>query len=339
MTARIDDESALSPGLADSGLVQGGACNREGSSRVWSVVAGRRQRTEDEESFSWFFAGEYPQLVRTLSHLVRREDAEDISQEAFARLHQRWAKISRYERPDAWVRRVAINLALSHAKREGRRRERETTRRADDEPRLAPTPTVDTEVMAAIRTLSTRDQALVVLFYFEDRPVAEAAEICRSRQVPRRSPCTGPVSGSPSCCTRRCAMNAENRLDARLRSTLEQQAVRRRRDRHAVGAARVFDRSAGVPAAAHRVRRGRCARGRGRRPRGCGHRPERPRGPAGTGDTHTAHRDVAADADRGRAVVRSLGPSPSRRASPRADHPVGLPADEGATRRRLLRGQ
>ena len=85
-------------------------------------------------------------------------------------------QVSRYERPDAWVRRVAINLALSHAKREGRRRERET--RAERlTSRSAPDPTVDTEMLAAIRTLSTRDQALVVLFYFEDRPVAEAAEI------------------------------------------------------------------------------------------------------------------------------------------------------------------
>lgn len=139
-------------------------------------MAGRAQRTEDEESFSWFFAGEYPRLVRSLSHLVRREDAEDISQEAFARLHQRWAKISRYERPDAWVRRVAINLAFSHAKREGRRRERET-RAARLTSRGPADAGVDAEVLAAIRTLPTRDQALVVLFYFEDRPVAEAAEI------------------------------------------------------------------------------------------------------------------------------------------------------------------
>lgn len=139
-------------------------------------VAGRAQRTEDEESFSWFFAGEYPRLVQSLSHLVRREDAEDISQEAFVRLHQRWAKISRYERPDAWVRRVAINLAFSHAKREGRRRERET-RAARLTSRGPADPGVDAEVLAAIRILPTRDQALVVLFYFEDRPVAEAAEI------------------------------------------------------------------------------------------------------------------------------------------------------------------
>ncbi len=141
-------------------------------------MVGRRQRTEDEESFSWFFAGEYPRLVRSLSHLVRREDAEDISQEAFARLHQRWAKISRYERPDAWVRRVAINLALSLAKREGRRRERETcAARLTTEGASADA--VDADVLAAIRTLPIRDQALIVLFYFEDRPVAEAAEILR----------------------------------------------------------------------------------------------------------------------------------------------------------------
>ena len=139
-------------------------------------MAGRRQRNEDEESFSWFFAGEYPQLVRSLSHLVRREDAEDISQEAFARLHQRWAKISRYERPDAWVRRVAINLALSHAKREGRRRERESraVRLTSRGPADA---TVVSEVLTAMRALPFRDQALVVLFYFEDRPVGGAAEI------------------------------------------------------------------------------------------------------------------------------------------------------------------
>src|SRR4051794_31333340 len=111
--------------------------------------------------------GEYPRVVRSLSHLVRREDAEGIGQEAFPRLHQRWAKISRYDRPDAWVRRVALNLALSHAKREGRRRERETRaeRLTSGGPAEA---SVDTEVMAAIRALPLRDQALVVLFYFED---------------------------------------------------------------------------------------------------------------------------------------------------------------------------
>ena len=104
-------------------------------------------------------------------------------------------------------------------------------------------------------------------------------------------------------------MNAENRLDARLRSTLEQQAVGIDEIDTPPALLAVVDRSA------RRTRRtrigyaaGRRARGRGGCPRGCGHRPERPPGPAGTGDTHAADGDVAADADRGRAVVRSLDP-------------------------------
>jgi len=62
--------------------------------------------TTDAEAFAWFFAAEYPRVVRSLSHLVRREDAEDVAQEAFARLHQHWAKVSHYDQPEAWVRRI-----------------------------------------------------------------------------------------------------------------------------------------------------------------------------------------------------------------------------------------
>jgi RNA polymerase sigma-70 factor (ECF subfamily) len=139
-------------------------------------VVGRRDRTEDAESFTWFFAAEYPAVVRSLCQLVGRHDAEDLAQEAFVRLHQRWARISRYERPDAWVRRVAINLAITHARRERRRGDRET-RAERMTPELAETPEPDSRVVDALRALSPRDQALVVLFYFEDRPVSEAAEI------------------------------------------------------------------------------------------------------------------------------------------------------------------
>ena len=80
------------------------------------------RRTADAEAFAWFFRAEFPSVVRSLSHLLRREDAEDVAQEAFARLHQHWAKVSRYEQPDAWVRRVALNRAITLATREGRRR-------------------------------------------------------------------------------------------------------------------------------------------------------------------------------------------------------------------------
>ena len=49
-------------------------------------------------------------------HDARR--AEDIAQDAFVQLLRNWDKISRYERPDAWVRRVAIRLAMRSLRRE-----------------------------------------------------------------------------------------------------------------------------------------------------------------------------------------------------------------------------
>ncbi len=134
------------------------------------------RRAADAEAFAWFFSAEFPSVVRSLSHLLRRQDAEDVAQEAFARLHQHWAKVSRYEQPDAWVRRVALNKAISLATRESRRRDKE--HRAWWQPDVVPTPEPrDAGVAAALRTLPPRERALLVLFYYEDRPLADCADL------------------------------------------------------------------------------------------------------------------------------------------------------------------
>ncbi len=139
-------------------------------------VRSRDRAAADAEAFAWFFTAEYPRVVRSLSHLLRREDAEDVAQEAFARLHQHWAKVSRYEQPDAWVRRVALNRAITLATREGKRHQRE--HRADLSPRDVAAPGVpDMRVGDALRTLPVKQRMLVVLYYYEDRPLSDAAEL------------------------------------------------------------------------------------------------------------------------------------------------------------------
>lgn len=137
-------------------------------------------QTSSGDDFGWFFAAEYPQVVRLLTVVLHdRACAEDLAQESFVRLHARWDKISRFDRPEAWVRRVALNLAFSWRRRELRRRERESeivwavgrTAGADEG-------SLDRAVvLAAVARLAPRDRALVALHHLEDRPIAEVAEV------------------------------------------------------------------------------------------------------------------------------------------------------------------
>jgi RNA polymerase sigma factor (sigma-70 family) len=70
------------------------------------------------------------------------------------------------------VRRVAIRMAMRWLGRERRRPwlEREL------QPSSLPQP-VDVDLLRAIRQLPPVQRAAIVLFYFEDRPVAEVADI------------------------------------------------------------------------------------------------------------------------------------------------------------------
>lgn len=103
---------------------------------------------------------------------------DDLAQEAFRRAHQRWDEVSRLDRPGAWVRRVAINLALTS--RRSRGREHRAVSRLGGQRRLV---SVDQprdgepEVWAAVDQLAPRQRAAVVLRYFEERSVEEIAEL------------------------------------------------------------------------------------------------------------------------------------------------------------------
>ena len=134
---------------------------------------------ERDAEFAWFFRTEYEAVVRTMYLIVHdRELARDIAQEAFVQLFSRWRRISQYERPDAWVRRVGIRMAVRAIKRE---RLRPRLERELDVASL-PKP-VDVDVLRAVRKLPAPQRAAVVLFYFEDRPVAEVAEIIGCPEV------------------------------------------------------------------------------------------------------------------------------------------------------------
>jgi RNA polymerase sigma-70 factor, ECF subfamily len=122
-----------------------------------------------------FYAAELPRLVPMLHALTGdRGRAEDLAQEALDRAHRQWREIERYERPGAWVRRVALNLA-SNAARRGRREER-ALRRVPGE-RTVDLSETDVHLWALVRALPEQQRHAIVLHYVEDRSVADVAEV------------------------------------------------------------------------------------------------------------------------------------------------------------------
>jgi RNA polymerase sigma factor (sigma-70 family) len=129
--------------------------------------------TEAGLDYTAFFRDEFPAVLRTIELMLRdRARAEEITQDAFVQLYLNWAKISRYERPAAWVRRVAIRLVIRSVRRDRLWR----LVRAGLMPSAPDRPT-RYDLAGAIRQLSGGQRAAIVLHYYEDRPVAEVAMI------------------------------------------------------------------------------------------------------------------------------------------------------------------
>jgi RNA polymerase sigma factor (sigma-70 family) len=126
------------------------------------------------EEFTWLFRREYTAVVWS-ANLVLHDyaRAEEIAQDSFVRLLENWRKVSRYDRPGGWVRRVALRLAVRAAKRQSRLVSLdEAWPVASDEKRP-----FDLDLLAAIRQLPPRQRAVVALHYVEDLPVNEVADV------------------------------------------------------------------------------------------------------------------------------------------------------------------
>jgi RNA polymerase sigma-70 factor (ECF subfamily) len=130
--------------------------------------------------FDGFFAVEFPAIARAAWFVVLDVDtAREIAQEAFTRALQRWDRISQYDKPGAWVRTVAIRLAVRS--RDKRRRETVLTEVTAGEAFAVggfehEGPALDrTDLETALRTLPRQQRAAVVLRYLCDLDIDELA--------------------------------------------------------------------------------------------------------------------------------------------------------------------
>jgi RNA polymerase sigma-70 factor (ECF subfamily) len=128
----------------------------------------------DSESFEEFYTGAVGRLLGQLFPVTGDlHEAEEVVQEAFARASVRWIRLRDYDVPEAWVRRVAMNLAADRARSLGRHTR--AILKLSPPPEV---PAVSVEALAlaeALRTLPVRQRQVIVLHYLVDLPVEEVA--------------------------------------------------------------------------------------------------------------------------------------------------------------------
>ena len=132
----------------------------------------------ERASFEDFYRKDY-QAVVGLAYALSgsRWLAEDLAQEAFLAAHRNWPRVSAYDQPGAWVRRVVANLSVSAFRRrmvEGKALVRLGVGDRRGLPELLPE---DVEFWDAVRSLPRRQSQVVALHYLEDLPVADVATI------------------------------------------------------------------------------------------------------------------------------------------------------------------
>jgi RNA polymerase sigma-70 factor (ECF subfamily) len=126
-------------------------------------------------SFDELYAAHYADLtVQLFAYFGDRQEAQDVVQEAFCRAYARWGKVSRYDDPVAWVRRVAWNLALSRWRRT-RTALNFLRKQRPVEPQVDGPSAERVAMVEALATLPDHHRRAMVLRYLGDLTVTEIA--------------------------------------------------------------------------------------------------------------------------------------------------------------------
>jgi RNA polymerase sigma-70 factor (ECF subfamily) len=124
-----------------------------------------------DSDFDGFYLASRDRLVLQVAALTGDPaEAVDHVQEAFIRAWTRWDRISEYDDPEGWVRRVAVNQAVSRR----RRARRVLLRPAADDQRIHLDPEQQS-LIAALCRLSPREREAVVLHHLVGYSVEEIA--------------------------------------------------------------------------------------------------------------------------------------------------------------------
>ncbi len=128
--------------------------------------------------FPMLYEREYPAVFRTVRAMVLDpQEAEDLTQEAFARAYRARLRYRPTAPPGAWLHRIAVNTAISHLRRQKLARLLPGRLYQAPDDRAYARSEARTMVEEALGELSPKLRAAVVLHYFHDYSRDEIAHI------------------------------------------------------------------------------------------------------------------------------------------------------------------
>jgi RNA polymerase sigma-70 factor, ECF subfamily len=156
---------------------------RRGALGEARTEAAARYRAGSAEDFERLYRSSYPRLLGTLVGVLgERAAAEDCAQEAFARAYRAWPNWRPDAPAEAWLHRIALNVAVSVQRRQRLREAGELVRRLG-RPAPPPDPAQEAErsvLIAALRLLPAKQAAAIVLRHYHgysNREIAYALGI------------------------------------------------------------------------------------------------------------------------------------------------------------------
>lgn len=143
----------------------------------------RADRQSDKDAdFSAYMSARQTALYRTAYLLTGdHASAEDLLQNAFAKLYLSWDKVRDPQALDGYVRRVMVNENNSLWRRAWKRREQSTDPTASSMPETGVHDEYDdgtgSTLWSFVQTLSPKQRAVIVLRYYEQLSEAEIADV------------------------------------------------------------------------------------------------------------------------------------------------------------------
>lgn len=129
----------------------------------------------DEREFDAFYAGSLRRVTAQIYAMIGDwDEAQECTQEAFARAWAHRGKLDRSGHPDAWVRVTAHRLAVSRWRRMMRGR-RPPDRAAALPTETAPANAEHVALVEALKLLPGTQRIALVLHYLVDLPITEVA--------------------------------------------------------------------------------------------------------------------------------------------------------------------